>query len=163
MTRVFVAVWPDESVAAELARLPRREEPGVRWMPPESWHVTLRFVGTADVRAVCELLDGARLPRLTARLGPAVESIGRAAVVPVAGVEPLAAAVLAATRAVGEDAEQPFRGHVTVARTKRGVRPPLIGTAITASMVVDAVRVVTSELTADGAIYRTARSFATSA
>ncbi|NIR41602.1 MAG: RNA 2',3'-cyclic phosphodiesterase, partial [Actinobacteria bacterium] len=48
MPRLFVAVWPPPSVVDLLARLPRREEPGVRWTTEAQWHVTLRFLGRAD-------------------------------------------------------------------------------------------------------------------
>ena len=45
--RLFVAVWPPEEVVAELTALPRKDGRGVRFVAPENWHVTLRFLGQA--------------------------------------------------------------------------------------------------------------------
>lgn len=46
--RLFFALWPPEDVRERLweslAPL-RRARPGVRWVPPERYHVTLRFLG----------------------------------------------------------------------------------------------------------------------
>ena len=50
--RLFFAVWPPEAVRLRLWRAlaPLREVvPGVRWVPPECYHITLRFLG--DVAA----------------------------------------------------------------------------------------------------------------
>ncbi|MBW3548710.1 MAG: hypothetical protein KY452_11325, partial [Actinobacteria bacterium] len=46
--RLFVAVRPPPEVVATLATLDRPERPGLRWTPPEQWHVTLRFFGPVD-------------------------------------------------------------------------------------------------------------------
>ena len=49
--RLFFAVWPPEEVRDRLWRSLsglRDETPGVRWVPRDRYHVTLRFVG--DVR-----------------------------------------------------------------------------------------------------------------
>ena len=44
-SRLFVAVVPPDDVLEAVAALPRPVEPGVRWTRPDTWHVTLRFLG----------------------------------------------------------------------------------------------------------------------
>ena len=90
-SRLFVAVWSPPAFAEQLAFLPRPEQRGVRWVPPENWHVTLRFLGEADPADVGGRLDGATLSPATATLGPVVQRFGRGlVVVPVAGLDELA-------------------------------------------------------------------------
>lgn len=113
-----MAVRPPEEVRAELRRLDRLDDPRLRWVPEHQWHVTLRFWPEADPRRVSALLDDVLGPdreraapiagaasdpvgmrRARAHLGPRVERLGPSAiVVPVSGLDVLAAAVHAATR-----------------------------------------------------------------
>ena len=58
--RLFVAVWPPDDVLDLLAGLPGR-----RWLESggraaAQWHVTLRFLGDAEVDAVRAALGGVR-------------------------------------------------------------------------------------------------------
>jgi len=162
MARLFVAAWPSADVRAALAELPAADEPGVRRVPPQNWHVTLRFVGDADSDHLIALLGRAHLPRAVARLGPAVDRLdARQVVVPVAGVDSLAATVRDATREIGEIDRRPFRGHLTVARTKRGARTALVGVPFDTAFTVDEIAVVGSELTPAGAVYTTLATFPT--
>ena len=48
VARLFLAVWPPAPVVERLRSLPRPDEPGVRWVPPTNWHVTVRFFGDAE-------------------------------------------------------------------------------------------------------------------
>ena len=57
MARLFIAVWPPEEVVEHLRSLRRKDQRGVRFIPPENWHVTLRFLGEADEREVAAALD----------------------------------------------------------------------------------------------------------
>ena len=92
MARLFVAIWPPEDVVEVLMGLRRKDQRGVRFVRPENWHVTLRFLGAADPAAVSAALDGVVPAPARARLGPAVDVIAeRALVVPVRGVDDLAA------------------------------------------------------------------------
>src|SRR5688500_234766 len=103
MARLFVAVWPPEDVVADLTALHRKDQRGVRFVPPENWHVTLRFLGDADAREVSAALDHAVLPPARARIGPGVDVLSdRALVVPVTGLDDVARAVTAATDGIGE-------------------------------------------------------------
>ena len=69
--RLFVAAFPSDEVVEALSSLPRPVEPGVRWVPPERWHATLRFLGDADPDEVAARLARVELPAATASVGPA--------------------------------------------------------------------------------------------
>ena len=164
MPRLFVAAWPPEDVIAELRALGRKDREGVRFVPPERWHVTLRFLGETDPAAVAAALDGASLPAAHARLGPAVDLLAeRALVVPVAGVDALAAAVTDATGHLapggGDAPRRRFVGHLTLARLGRRAAgralPPALGTMIDAAFDVTEVALVESRLDPRGARYET--------
>ena len=105
MARLFIAVWPTEEVAEELRTLHRKDQQGVRFVPPDNWHITLRFLGDVHADDVAEALAGAELPACRARLGPAVDVLNeRALVVPVAGIDDLAHVVREHTARIGEPA-----------------------------------------------------------
>lgn len=155
MGRVFVAVWPPPDVAAALAALPRPATEGVRWVPRQDLHVTLRFLGDADPEQVTECLEQVPLPRATAALGPAVTMLGRRVVMaPVAGVDALAAAVASATADLGRAERRRFLGHVTLARCRRDDAGRTVwGAPVDLTFSVDELAVVTSETHPDGARY----------
>jgi 2'-5' RNA ligase len=162
MTRLFIAVWPSATAIDQLIALPRAGEPGVRWVPPQNWHITLRFLGDADVDHVAELLATTELPRAVAHLGPRIERLHRRqVVVPVSGVDELAHHVRSATAQIGEHDRRPFRGHLTVARTAPDASATIIGTGFDAAFSADAVALVASQTLPDGAVYTTVATFAT--
>ncbi len=155
--RLFVAVVPHEPVLAAVAALDRPEAPGVRWTTRDQWHVTLRFLGEVeDPDPVATALDDAALAPATATLGPRVTALGRGVlVVPVAGLDALAGAVVAATAGIGRPAgDRPFRGHLTLARARRGASVrALAGAAVAGTFPVDEVRLVRSRLGPGGSRY----------
>ena len=162
MTRLFVAAWPSAAVKAALGDLPAGDERGVRRVSPANWHVTLRFVGEADIDELRWLLADVRLPRATATLGPVIEPLGRRqVVVPVDGVDELAHAVHRATIVVGARSTRPFVGHLTIARLRPRARTSLIGVPISTSFVVDEIALVASDLAADVPTYTTVATFPT--
>lgn len=154
MPRLFFAVRPPEDVIAELMSLRRKDQRGVRFVHPEQWHVTLRFLGEADIDELEHVMEGVALPAVTAELGPAVDVLGeRVLVVPVRGLDPLAEVVVAATRHVGEPPPR-RRGadHLTIARLQRGARPPpAIGVLVSARFEVHELELVRSRLDPAGA------------
>jgi RNA 2',3'-cyclic 3'-phosphodiesterase len=162
--RLFVAVWPPAEVVERIAALERPEVGGVRWTGPDQWHVTLRFLGEVpDPAPVERALRAATppLPAAEASLGPDAEVLGRnVLVLPVGGLDPLAAAVAAATAGMGQDDPRPFRGHLTLARRRRG-GPPLSRLAgrpearLGAAFEVTSVALVRSHLDRAGARYET--------
>ncbi len=157
MARLFVAVWPPDDVVSELTALPRKDLRGVRFVRPENWHVTLRFLGETDPEAVLAALDGVTFGPTRARLGPGVDVIAdRAVVVPVDGVDERARVVTDRTRLLGEPPRKRFIGHITLARVKRHARmPPVLGMRVSAAFDVGEVALVQSRLNPQGARYET--------
>lgn len=154
--RLFVAVRPPDAVLDVVAGLRRPPRPGVRWTTRPQWHVTLRFLGEVnDPGPVTAALEAAPLARCDAVVGPRVAALGRGAVVvPVGGLERLADAVVAATGGFGSPpAARAFRGHLTLARARRGPVRDLVGEPVKLGFPVDEVRLVRSHLGADGARY----------
>jgi 2'-5' RNA ligase len=160
--RLFVGVWPPADVVAGLAGLDRPDRPGVRWTTPDQWHVTLRFLGSMEdaeegKRALARVAPVAGPDQPVAVAGPSVVRLGPSVLcIPVAGLEDVAAAVVAATAGIGEPPpERPFRGHVTLARAKRGVDVRVLaGQSFAAEWPVSEVTLVASETRASGARYR---------
>lgn len=161
---MFLAVWPPDGLAEELRGLPRKERPGVRWIPPENWHVTLRFLGEADAEEIAGRLDHVTLPTATARYGPAIDLMWqRTIVVPVDGLADLADSVASATAGLGDQPpRRRFVGHLTVARVKRGGRvPDVIGLPVAATDNLATVALVASTLRPSGAEYETIATWPT--
>ena len=155
MARLFVAVWPPPDVVGLLAALPRYPLAGARWTTEKQWHVTLRFLGGCDERVAVAALDRVDAPLCTAVLGPGPRRLGRdVLVVPVTGLDPLAAAVAAAMDGVGDTGRFPYRGHLTLARAGKGSLPGLEA-GVAASWEVDRVALVESQLHPAGARYTT--------
>ncbi len=70
MTRLFTALEIPEAVAMRLSLL-RGGLPGARWIDPENYHVTLRFIGDIDGRTADEVahaLDRVYRPPFTLTL-----------------------------------------------------------------------------------------------
>jgi RNA 2',3'-cyclic 3'-phosphodiesterase len=163
MARLFIAVWPPEHVVEELTMLRRKDQRGVRFVPPDNWHLTLRFLGEADIDAVGDALNRATLPAATVTLGPAVDVLNeRALVVPAAGLDALAAVVGEHTAHLGEPPRKRFTGHLTVARVKpHAAMPTTLGAMIHAEFDVHEVALVQSRLDPDGARYSTVATWPT--
>ncbi len=130
--RLFVAVWPPAEVLDAIEALERPRLAGLRWTTRDQWHVTLRFFGRIDeVAPVRAALSRVTLPGdpeapgpPVAVAGPATRRLGSSILaLPVAGLEGLAASVVAATATLGEPPPgRPFSGHLTLAREGRGRR-----------------------------------------
>ena len=164
-----MAVWPPDdlvagvasTVAALRAGAPE-EAKALRWTGPEQWHVTLRFVGEADEDAAGAAFRAAAgtagFGPATAVAGPATGRFGRRVLhLPVAGLEGLAGAVVAATAGVGEPPDdRPFAGHLTLARARdrRGADlRPFCGAALAGRWAVREVTLVASRPGRGGARY----------
>jgi 2'-5' RNA ligase len=157
MARLFVAVWPPEEVLDLVGALPRAVVPGVRWTTRDQWHVTLRFLGEAEVDDAVAALDRLEAAATEAVLGPQVGRLGtRVLVVPVAGLEDVAAAVTAVTADVGEPPEaRRFHGHLTLARLRGAPACGLTDRVVTGRWPVRSVALVQSRLHPHGARYET--------
>ena len=143
--RAFVAVEIGEAArrsAAEVSRLLRSRPGGdeVRWVRPESLHITLRFLGDVEPAVVPKLVacvaEGVRgLECFEARLAGVhgFPSVRRPRVVvldvaPRESLEALAAAVERGAVAAGLAPEsRPFRPHLTLGRVRGRAAPDLEG------------------------------------
>ncbi len=131
--RLFIAIPLGEAVEAELKRLTARLRPAapdLRWSSPESWHITLEFLGkTNEDRYAC------LLPRLSGLKASPIavdfEGLGifeRAgvfilSVAPSPALVALQKRVVAASQPCGFEPEaRPYRPHITLARSKSGKR-----------------------------------------
>ena len=143
--RLFVSVRPPPSARRELSALPRPATPGVRWVDPEQWHLTLRFLPRAVPAQVIAELDRLDLPQAVVTLGPSVISFeDRVVVIPADGLDGLAAGVLAATRDLAPVDQRTFRGHLTMARTGTAAACPLLGHPISVSFTATTIELVAS-------------------
>lgn len=163
MAPLHLSLRPAADDLPAVAALPRPPQEGVRWLDRGLWHVTLRFLGDCDPDEVGTALDGARLPHVTPRLGPTVTLLGRHhLVVPVRGVGPLQVAVQRATRGIGRPpADRPFVGHLTLASLADGVRPPLLGAAVSDDFDGAAVALVDSVAAEGGRTHRVVATWPT--
>ena len=90
VARLFVAAVPPPAVLERLAaELARPERPGVRWTTRDQWHVTLRFLGQAPLRAAAAAaLTGVRPPPSTPRsVRRSGRSVGGVLCLPVRGLD----------------------------------------------------------------------------
>ena len=157
VTRLFLAVWPPPEIVERLAALPRTEQAGVRWVPPENLHLTLRFLGQADPEDVDASLGHLELPTAEVTLGPAVSRLGRSVVViPATGLDELAAVVRDATAMIGQPLDpRPFAGHLTLARLKHRAACGVAGAPFRATFPVTSIALVESTQTGRGVEYTT--------
>lgn len=157
LPRLFIAVWPTDDVVADLSSLHRKDQRGVRFVPPDDWHITLRFLGETDPREVSDALDLLRAGPARAVIGPGVDVLDeRALVLPVRGLDALAASVVEATRHLGRPPRRRFVGHLTVARVKPyASMPRALGALVNAEFDVDEIALVQSRLGPDRARYET--------
>ena len=173
--RTFFAVEIDaasrraaEDVAQRLAAAPRGD--AVRWVRPESYHVTLRFLGPTQRDRVAGLVAAAQ--RATRDVAPFALCLGalaglpahgpRAIVLGVVPREPIAALAERVEKAVvaaGFVADpRAFRPHLTLGRIRaRRERAPLLepahGPADVAPFPVTSFALFQSDLDAAGAHY----------
>ena len=127
--RLFVGIPLAEAVIAELAAVAarlRRREDGLRWTEPDSWHITLQFLGNTtqeQVQCLAARLAEVRSTPVPVRLGE-LGCFDRAGVFFAGvGLTPellaLERLVTAATARCGFAAEtRPFHPHITLARAK---------------------------------------------
>lgn len=176
--RLFLAIsLPRETIGAiDQAIAPLREAaPALRWIPPEKWHLTVRFIGDQPVERVGTIrdaIDAAAARHVEAPL--AIGGIGafpnfrRARVVwigvaPDPRLEMLHHDVERACVALGMEHEgRAFRPHITLGRvapgtdesTLRALARAARGVRFAEVVHVESVDLVASELAPDGPRYR---------
>jgi RNA 2',3'-cyclic 3'-phosphodiesterase len=133
--RLFVALTLPETIRWQL-RLLCGGLPGARWVPPENFHLTLRFIGEVDGAEFHDIdaaLAGIRAPRFTMSFA-SVGHFGSGAKLRSiwAGVDKQPALAhlrdkieSAVVRAGAEPNGQKFHPHVTLARSKGELVPKL--------------------------------------
>jgi 2'-5' RNA ligase len=155
VARLFVAVRPPPATLDLIASIPRPEQPGARGTPRDQWHVTLVFLAEARLDEVRERLARLSAPATMARIEGAASISPRVWALRVGGLDAVAADV---HDVLGVTPDRPFRGHLTLARVRRGRLskassqvPPEVLAAPAASFDVREVELVRSELSKDGA------------
>ena len=168
--RLFVALTLPDEVREQLALLEDRL-PGARWVPPENYHITLRFIGEVD-RVLAEDIDAELAGLAGEGFLASIAGLGsfgegpktRALYARVAPSEPLTRLKLkvenAMQRAGCEPEGRKFRPHVTLARFKGQSGPELKRFLVRHALfragpfpVADFV-LVQSFLSGEGSIYR---------
>jgi 2'-5' RNA ligase len=127
MPRIFTGLELPPDVTQSLAML-RGGLPGARWIDPENYHITLRFIGDIDdvlAREIASLLDGMRRRSFEVRFG-GLQAFGgrkpRAIVVAVEPIQPLLELQAEHERLMQRLGLEPegrkFTPHVTLARLR---------------------------------------------
>jgi 2'-5' RNA ligase len=127
MPRLFTGLEVPREVGESLSMF-RGGLPGARWIDPEFYHITLRFIGDIDDRLavdIASLLNGMRRRRFEVRFG-GVQAFGgrkpRAIVVTVEPIQPLLELQAEHERLMQRLGLEPdgrkFTPHVTLARLR---------------------------------------------
>jgi 2'-5' RNA ligase len=131
--RLFVGIPLAAAVVNELTRVTQRlrsKDDGLRWSSPESWHITLQFLGDTDRdQYECALarLHELHLPPVPIRLDT-MGFFDRAGIFfvsakPSSELVSLERHVVAATTLCGFTPEtRPYHPHITLARSKNNER-----------------------------------------
>ena len=168
--RLFIGVWPSDEIIAGLGELTKPGLAGVRWTTPTQWHVTLCFLGEQQAAALEVLETVLRRAGAVAggpvevRIGPSTIRLGAGVLcLPVDGLDGLAESVARELETAGiRPADGPgpggsFRGHLTLARARRGARIParLLGVAFEGAWAAEELCLVSSVTAPGGARYET--------
>jgi len=126
MPRLFTALEIPSEIGQSMAQL-RGGLPGARWIDPENYHVTLRFIGDIDDALADEIADmlGQVARRKFSLRIDGLDSFGGnkpravvAAVTPVADLVELQAEHQRIMQRVGLQPERKYKPHVTLARLR---------------------------------------------
>lgn len=138
--RVFAAIIPPEHIVEDLDDFlsPRRDDPAASqlgWSRPESWHLTLAFMGAAPAEAVERFVErlaegtlDIEVPAVQVRGGGAFPVVERARVLyagvadPSGSLERVSERVRSAAAVTGCAPDgRAFQPHLTLARTRRPI------------------------------------------
>jgi 2'-5' RNA ligase len=124
MPKLFTAVDIPEEASEALTRLQPAPKPGLRNVRPDQMHLTLHFIGDAEIDRVAALLESIAVPSFSITLKgvgqfPSAEGSVTlwAGVAPDSGLQRLHEAIGAALAHGGFRIEaRPYRPHLTLAR-----------------------------------------------
>jgi RNA 2',3'-cyclic 3'-phosphodiesterase len=126
MPRLFTALEIPSDIGQSMAQL-RGGLPGARWVDPENYHLTLRFIGDIDdalAEEIADLLGQVERPAFNLRID-GLDSFGGnkpravvAAISPVAQLVELQAEHERIMQRVGLQPERKYKPHVTLARLR---------------------------------------------
>ncbi|MFF4596605.1 RNA 2',3'-cyclic phosphodiesterase [Amycolatopsis sp. NPDC001319] len=117
--RLFTALRPPADVVAAVALSLGEPGPGLRWSPPEDWHVTLAYYGEADPEERAADL----VPALAGRPAVDVRLTGPGTFPGVLWLGVAGDGLTRLAEAAGADQEErPYRAHLTLARYPRDRR-----------------------------------------
>ena len=173
--RAFLALEFDEPLRARLAealeRL-KRDVAGVRWLTPETIHLTLRFLGPSPPPALESLSAGVeRAARACAPGEARVEGVGffpshgpphviwAGLVLPPSVLKLQAACERAAAAAGFPPERRPFRPHVTLGRWRDRIRRPAAPPLDLGATRLGPVILFKSDLRPRGAVHTPLRTF----
>jgi 2'-5' RNA ligase len=126
MPRLFTALEIPSEIVQSMARL-RGGLPGARWVEPENYHLTLRFIGDVDdalAEEIADLLNQVARPAFALRIDGLDSFGGRrpravvAAVPAVAELVELQAEHERIMQRVGLEPDRKYKPHVTLARLR---------------------------------------------
>jgi RNA 2',3'-cyclic 3'-phosphodiesterase len=127
--RLFVALEIPEAVRENLAAIQKKFSsigPQLRWVPPQNFHVTLKFIGSVPaekVQPIIEALSHIRLDKSVklnfSGMGGSAAGVYWAAIEPCPALEKLAADIDYSLEPLGVASEnRAFHPHVTITRFK---------------------------------------------
>jgi len=127
--RLFVALEVPEAVRENLAAIRKNFSsisPGLRWVPPENLHVTLKFIGSVPGEKLQPIIEALRSVRVDkpvqlkfSGMGGSPAGVYWAAIESSVALKTLAAQIDQSLRPLGIVGEnRPFHPHVTLARFK---------------------------------------------
>jgi 2'-5' RNA ligase len=176
--RLFIAIDIDDAVKAAVVKLQHRMKQslrnsnGLKWVPLEQMHLTLKFLGEVDDGRVDEIGETINIACFEKKVFEfelsAVGTFGRPSKVLWLGSEKQSAELIALAESVEqalhelgfEKENRPFSAHLTLARIKdNGIEKNLRRVVIENQKVeipmvkVDSVCLYKSQLTLDGPVY----------
>lgn len=177
MPRLFVAIDLPEHAKRALASIQPAPDPSIRLVHQDQMHLTLHFVGEADLESISSQLrkvGGRPLPLQIRHLGrfySAEATILWAGVERSAQLASLHKALAIALMEAGVKVEsRPYQPHITLARCGPNIPAAVIHDFVGEhadfsfpEFVAGAFRLYSSELTPSGPVYRMEREFALAA
>jgi 2'-5' RNA ligase len=156
MPRLFTGLEIPPEIGEALARC-RGGLPGARWIEPEDYHITLRFLGDVDGTVADDLCEGLAEARPRGPIPVTLEGLSsfggdkpRALFAAVAAVPDLvdlqAEQERIARRAGAEPERRKFTPHVTLARLRREASPEAVAMYLSQAPLFEPLRFTASRV-----------------